>query len=134
MRKGCNCKHGGGDDMIKVGSVAVKLAGRDAGQICAVVDVIDENFVLLDGNTRRRKCNLKHLQFLGREINVKKNANRDDVINELKTTGLKFEEQKKGEKRTKKTSEERNKNSEMRNANKTEKTKKKVDDKNLEKK
>ena len=81
--------------MVKLGDVAVKLAGRDAGELCAVVDVIDSNYVLIEGNTRRRKCNPNHLEFLGKQVKIKKNATRDEVLKALKETGLEFKEVKK---------------------------------------
>jgi len=48
---------------IKVpgGRICVKTAGRDAGLKCVIVDVLDDKFVLIDGETRRRKCNILHL-------------------------------------------------------------------------
>jgi len=91
--------------MVKLGDVAVKLAGRDAGELCAVVDVIDSNYVLIEGNTRRRKCNLFHLEFLGKNYSIKKNANREEVLDALKKLGFKFKEMKKGEKKEKKVQE-----------------------------
>ena len=41
--------------MIDVGRVCVKIAGRDAGKKAVVVEKIDSNFVLIDGQTRRRR-------------------------------------------------------------------------------
>lgn len=41
--------------MLEVGRVCVKTAGRDATKLCVVVEEIDETFVLVDGNTRRKK-------------------------------------------------------------------------------
>ena len=48
--------------MFEIGRLCVKIAGRDAGLKCLVVEVIDDNYVLIDGQTRRRKCNIKHLE------------------------------------------------------------------------
>ena len=87
--------------MLKVGSIVVKLSGRDAGQICVIVEELDNNFVLIEGNTRRRKCNIRHLQPLGKEVNIKKGANREEVLNALRNSDLKFKEIKKGERREK---------------------------------
>ena len=47
--------------MIEIGRLCVKIAGRDAGKKCVVVDVVNDNTVLIDGETRRRNCNIKHL-------------------------------------------------------------------------
>ena len=50
------------DVPLEIGQVCIKTAGREAGLICVVVDKIDENFVLVDGQVRRRKCNVLHLK------------------------------------------------------------------------
>ena len=50
--------------MFETGRICIKIAGRDAGNICIVIDKIDENYVLIDGNVRRRKCNIAHLEPL----------------------------------------------------------------------
>ena len=50
--------------MVEIGQLAIKIAGRDGGNFCAIVDKIDDNFVLIDGNVRRKKCNIGHLEFL----------------------------------------------------------------------
>ena len=65
--------------MIEIGRLCVKLAGRDAGKTCVVVDIVDKNTVLIDGQTRRRKCNLLHLEPLKETVDVKKGASHDEV-------------------------------------------------------
>ena len=82
--------------MVSIGDVAVKIAGRDAGQACAVVEIVDTRYVIVDGNTRRKKCNVMHLEFLGKQANIKKNATREEVLKSLKELGLKIKEVKKG--------------------------------------
>lgn len=91
--------------MVKVGDVALKTAGRDAGNLCVLVDILDEKYAVVDGNVRRRKCNMKHLVFLGKDVSLGKNSTRQDILNALKKSGFKFEEIKKGAKREKKTQE-----------------------------
>ena len=81
--------------MTNIGDVAVKIAGRDAGQLCVIVDINDAKSVMIEGNTRRRKCNPNHLEFLGKQVKIKKNATRDEVLKALKETGLEFKEVKK---------------------------------------
>ena len=88
--------------MVKEGDAALKLAGRDACHICAVVQILDANYVVIDGNVRKRKCNVKHLEFLGKNISIKKDAAKSEVLDGLKKLGLKFKEIKKSEKREKK--------------------------------
>jgi large subunit ribosomal protein L14e len=80
--------------MIEIGRLCVKIAGRDAGAKCVVVDVLDDKFVLIDGETRRRKCNILHIEPLKDTINIKKNASHEDVKNEFESLGLKTRETK----------------------------------------
>lgn len=87
---------------MKVGQVCVKLAGRDAGEICVVVDELEKNFVLIDGNTRRRKCNISHLEPMDSVLKIKKKATNSEVFDAMKKAGLGVIESKKREKRTKK--------------------------------
>lgn len=76
---------------IEVGRLCVKIAGRDAGKECLIVDATDKNFVLIDGNTRRRKCNIDHLELLPHKAELKKGAAHEDVLIALKTLGIKPE-------------------------------------------
>lgn len=73
--------------MIEVGRLCVKIAGRDAGKKCAVVDVIDENYVLIDGETRRRKSNVLHLEPLDKTVDIKKGASHDAVAKAVESLG-----------------------------------------------
>lgn len=77
--------------MFEVGTVCVKIAGRDAGKQCVVVELLDNGFVLIEGETRRRKCNTLHLEPLGRSVDVKKGADHAAV---MKALGLKEKESK----------------------------------------
>lgn len=70
--------------MIEVGRLCIKLAGRDAGLKCVVVEVLDKNFVMVDGQTRRRKCNIIHLEPLDEVVKIKAKASHDDVVSEFK--------------------------------------------------
>ena len=74
--------------MYKVGKLCVKLAGRDAGKTCIIVDVLKDNYVMIDGGTRRRKCNTNHLEPLDKIIKIKKKATHADVIKEFKKLKL----------------------------------------------
>lgn len=87
--------------MIEVGRLCIKMAGRDAGCKCVVVDILDDNFVLIDGETRRRKCNILHLEPLKEVINIKKGASHENVKAEFKKLGLEVRETKPKEKKEK---------------------------------
>lgn len=73
---------------MEVGQLCIKLAGRDAGKKCVIVDILDNNFVLIDGETRRRKCNIMHLEPLNQKIDIKKEASHETIIEVFKKLGL----------------------------------------------
>lgn len=80
--------------MFGIGRICVKIAGRDAGLKCVVVDVLDGNFVLIDGQTRRRKCNMTHLEPLAQKISIEKGASHEHVVAALKDAGIEVVERK----------------------------------------
>jgi len=87
--------------MFEVGRLCMKTVGRDAGKKCLIIDVIDEHFVLIDGQTRRRKCNIKHLEPLNQTVQLTKNAPAPEVVRVLKEIGILVEEKKPKAKATK---------------------------------
>jgi len=74
--------------MVDIGRVCVKIAGRDAGKKCVVVDVLGKEMVMIDGETRRRKCNLAHIEPLDKKVDIKKGASHEDVMAALKSAGF----------------------------------------------
>ncbi len=76
---------------IEVGRLCVKIAGRDAGKECIIVDIQDKNFVMIDGNTRRRKCNITHLELLPHKADIKKGVTHEEVLKALENFGIKLE-------------------------------------------
>ncbi len=57
---------------IEVGRVCVKTAGREAGEKCVIVDVIDEKFVEVVGvSVKNRRCNIQHLEPVDQVIEIK---------------------------------------------------------------
>ncbi|MBU2442796.1 MAG: 50S ribosomal protein L14e, partial [Nanoarchaeota archaeon] len=80
--------------LFEIGRMCIKIAGRDAGLKCVVVDIIDDTFVLIDGQTRRRKCNVKHLEPLKEVVKLKKNASRSTVFEEFKKLKIDVKETK----------------------------------------
>ena len=80
--------------MIQIGRVCVKIAGRDAGKKCVIIDILDDNYVLIDGETRRRKCNILHLEPLNEIIDIKKDASHNDVAKAFEKLGMKVRETK----------------------------------------
>lgn len=81
--------------MIEIGRVCLKTAGRDSNLKCVIVDVLDDKTVLIDGQTRRKKCNIKHLEPLNQIVKIKKGATHSEVVKELEKIGIKIVEKKK---------------------------------------
>jgi len=71
-----------------IGRICVKLNGRESGRYCVIVDKINNNAVLIDGNVRRRKCNLKHLEFTNKILDIKKGAKTEDVLEAMKKSKI----------------------------------------------
>ena len=80
--------------MIEVGRIAMKIAGRDAGKKGIIVDILDNNQVLLDGSTRRRKININHIEPLDEIITIKKGASHEEVKKALSKSNIEVKETK----------------------------------------
>ena len=91
--------------MIEVGRLCFKVAGREAGKPCLIVDVIDDKFVLIDGVVRRKRCNIIHLQFTPIVFKIKKKASTEEVIKSLVDNKIILAAPKKGVKPKKKAAE-----------------------------
>ena len=68
--------------MFEIGRVCVKIAGRDAGKRCIIVEK-KENFFLIDGETRRKKVNPLHLEPLDQILKIKEGADHAAVCKAL---------------------------------------------------
>lgn len=78
--------------MLEVGRLCIKTAGRDAGQRAVVVENIDSKFVLIDGQTRRRKCSISHLEPTETMLAIKKGASHKDVATAFKKIKITLKE------------------------------------------
>lgn len=85
---------------MEVGNVCVKIAGRDAGLKGVIVEKLDTNFVIIDGQVRRRKCNLKHLEPLNEKLDIKNKASHADVVKAFKKLSIEIKETKPKTKKT----------------------------------
>jgi large subunit ribosomal protein L14e len=74
--------------MIEIGRVCIKKTGRESDKKCVIVDVIDENFVLIDGNVKRRKCNINHLIPTHEKLEIEKGASTEHIKHAMKKAGL----------------------------------------------
>jgi large subunit ribosomal protein L14e len=88
--------------MIEIGRLCFKVAGREAGKLAVIIDIIDKNYVLIDGLVRRKKCNIAHLVPLGTVVKVKKGASTNEVHKAMIEAKAIDEVPKKGEPRPKK--------------------------------
>ncbi|ADG12784.1 Ribosomal protein L14 [Methanocaldococcus infernus ME] len=73
---------------IEVGRVCIKTAGREAGKVCVIVDVLDKNFVVVDGFVKRRRCNIKHLEPTEKKVEIEKGASTEQVRQALEEAGF----------------------------------------------
>jgi large subunit ribosomal protein L14e len=87
--------------MYEIGRLCVKTAGRDSRIKCVIVDVLEGHFVLIDGQTRRKKCNIRHLEPLDKVLKIKKNASHEEVVDILKKEGIEVAEKVVKEKKPK---------------------------------
>lgn len=63
--------------IFEPGRVCVKIAGREAGKHCAVLEVKDANYVVVEGpEVRKRKTNVAHLEPLSEMIDSKGDVKR----------------------------------------------------------
>ena len=86
--------------MIDVGRICYKIAGRESGRVAVVIDKINDNFVFIDGQVKRKKCNIIHLEPTDKVLKIKKNASHDEVISGLKKLNIEVKETKPKPKKT----------------------------------
>ncbi len=91
--------------MFEIGRVCKKTVGSEKGKICVVVGKSDSNFVLINGNVRRRRCNVAHLKPLERVLKIKENASSLVVKNVMRKAGIEIEEKVKLKERLRKARE-----------------------------
>jgi len=77
---------------IEVGRICVKLAGREAGRKCVIVDIVDKSFVLITGpktvtGIKRRRVNINHVEPVQDKIEIKRGASDEEVVEALKALG-----------------------------------------------
>ncbi|NPA70047.1 MAG: 50S ribosomal protein L14e [Crenarchaeota archaeon] len=79
--------------VFDVGRICVKIAGREAGRKCVIVDIIDQNFVLITGpkqltGVKRRRANIRHLEPTEHKIDIPKGASDEEVLKAIEAAGL----------------------------------------------
>ncbi len=79
--------------VFDIGRICVKVAGREAGRKCVIVDIIDENFVLITGpksltGVKRRRVNIRHIEPTEYKIDIPRGASDEEVLKALEAAGL----------------------------------------------
>ena len=74
---------------IEVGRVCVKVAGRESGRKCVIVDVMDKSFVVVTGpkkvtGVKRRRVNINHVAPTEDVIPIKRGASDEEVTQMIK--------------------------------------------------
>lgn len=77
---------------IEVGRVCVKVAGRESGRKCVIVDVMDKSFVLVTGpkkitGVKRRRVNINHVAPTEDTVQIKRGASDEEVTQMLEADG-----------------------------------------------
>ena len=77
---------------VEVGRICVKIAGREAGRKCVIVDVIDKNFALITGpkqltGVKRRRVNISHIEPTFEKIDIKRGASDEEIMAALEKAG-----------------------------------------------
>jgi len=85
--------------LVEVGRVCIKKFGRDAGSRAVITKVIDKNFVniMTAERPKERRCNVKHLEFLGEKIDLSDKAQLSRIVG----VGLESTDEKKERKKEK---------------------------------
>lgn len=75
--------------VMDVGRICVKIAGREAGRQCVVVEVLDQNFVMIAGpKVKRRRCNITHLEPTDKRIDIPPGADDETIKRAMETAGV----------------------------------------------
>ena len=77
---------------VEVGRVCVKVAGRESGKKCVIVDVMDKSFVVVTGpkkvtGVKRRRVNINHVAPTEDTIPIKRGASDEEVTQILEADG-----------------------------------------------
>jgi len=77
---------------VEVGRICMKMAGRENGKKCVIVDVMDKSFVLITGpkkvtGVKRKRVNINHLKPLQDRLDIKRGASDEEVAQTLEAAG-----------------------------------------------
>ncbi|MFT7615216.1 MAG: large subunit ribosomal protein L14e [Candidatus Woesearchaeota archaeon] len=66
--------------MFEVGRLCLKIAGRDSNKFCVIVEELEDRYVLVDGQTRRKKVNIAHIEPTQTVLDIKAKASHEDIV------------------------------------------------------
>ena len=70
---------------IDIGRVCKKTQGREKGELCVIIDLVDRNYVVVAGpNVKRRRVNMDHIIPLDNFVNIQRNATDEEVVGALR--------------------------------------------------
>lgn len=77
---------------VEVGRICMKIAGRENGKKCVIVDVMDKSFVLVSGpkavtGVKRKRANINHIRTLEDKLDLKRGASDEEITNTLTAAG-----------------------------------------------
>lgn len=78
---------------LEVGTVCMKIAGREAGKYAVVLKKMDNSFVLITGpklltGVKRRRCNVAQLEPTEHKLEIKEDASEEEVLSAFDKSGL----------------------------------------------
>lgn len=80
--------------MFKTGLICRKTSGKDNGKICIVLESEkDKSFVFVEGEVKRKKYNIAHLEPVG-YAEIDKDAPHDEVLKVIEAAGFKIKKNK----------------------------------------
>lgn len=77
---------------VEVGRICLKIAGRETGKKCVIIDVMDKSFALVTGpkkvtGVKRKRVNLNHITVLQDKLEIKRGASDEEVTQSLEAAG-----------------------------------------------
>lgn len=80
---------------IQVGRICAKIAGREAGKKCIIVDVIDKNFLLITGpkqvnGVKRKRVNMSHVEPTEKKVDIRRGESDEEIMKALDEETLNF--------------------------------------------
>lgn len=78
---------------LDIGTLCMKISGREAGKICTIVKKIDKSFVMVSGpklvsGVKRRRCNIEHLEPTEIKLDIKEDASDEELIKAYKSANV----------------------------------------------